>query len=87
MSNPVATGLNATLMLYTLMSIQNYLVEDKNSILQAILRLRGPKTIESMERCIRATLKIRNNPELLDEIRITRNMSGVFFFNKQSKTH
>ena len=63
------------------MSIQNNLAENKNSILQAILRFRGPKTIESVERRIRATLKICNNPELLDEIRITRNIKGVFLIN------
>jgi len=81
MSSPLAVGLNATLKLYALMSIQNNLAENKNSILRSIIRLRGPKTIESVERRIRAMLKIRNNPELLDEIRITRNMRGDFLIN------
>ncbi len=81
MSSPLAVGLNATLKLYDLMSIQNNLAENKNSILRAIIRLRGPKTIESVERRIRAMLKIRNNPELLDEIRLTRNMRGDFLIN------
>jgi len=81
MSSQVGAGLNATLILFALMSIQNNLAENKNSILQAILRLRGPKTIESVERRIRATLKVRNHPELLDDLRINRNVSGNFAIN------
>ena len=67
MSRPVGAGLNATLKLFPLMSIQNNLAENINSILRVIIRLRGPKTIESVERRIRATLKIRNHPEILDK--------------------
>jgi len=63
------------------MSIQNNLAENKNSILRAIIRLRGPKTIESVERRIRATLKIRNHPEILDEVRIMRQVRGDFLMN------
>jgi len=63
------------------MSIQNNLAENKNSILQAILRLRGPKTIESVERRIRSTLKVRNHLELLGDLRINRNVSGNFVIN------
>ena len=78
LSRPVGAGLNATLKLYALMSIQNNLAENINSILRAIIRLRGPKTIESVERRIRATLKIRNHPEILDEVRIMRQVRGDF---------
>ncbi|MFO7797000.1 MAG: DDE-type integrase/transposase/recombinase [Promethearchaeia archaeon] len=81
MSRPVATGLNATLKLHALMSIQNNLAENINSVLRAIIRLRGPKTIESVERRIRATLKIRNHPEILEQIRITRQVRGDFLIN------
>lgn len=81
MSSQVGAGLNATLILFALMSIQNNLAENKNSILRAILRLRGPKTIESVKRRIRATLKVRNHPELLDDLRINRNISGDFAIN------
>jgi len=81
MSSPVGAGLNATLKLYPLMSIQNNLAENINSILRAIIRLRGPKTIESVERRIRATLKIRNHPEILEEVRIMRRMRGEFLLN------
>ncbi|MHA1235668.1 MAG: hypothetical protein ACTSQL_11355 [Promethearchaeota archaeon] len=81
LSRPVAAGLNATLKLFPLMSIQNNLAENINSILRAIIRLRGPKTIESVERRIRATLKIRNHPEILEEVRITRQVRGDFLMN------
>lgn len=81
LSRPVSAGLNATLKLFPLMSIQNNLAENKNSILRAIIRLRGPKTVESVERRIRATLKIRNHPEILDEVRIMRQVRGDFLMN------
>jgi len=81
LSRPVGAGLNATLKLFPLMSIQNNLAENINSILRAIIRLRGPKTIESVERRIRATLKIRNHPEILDEVRIVRQIRGNFLMN------
>ena len=86
LSRPVAAGLNATLMLFHLMSIQNNLAENINSILRAIIRLRGPKTIESVERRIRATLKIRNHPEILEEVRITRQVRGDFLMNNLKLT-
>ncbi len=81
LSRPVSAGLNATLKLYALMSIQNNLAENINSILRAIIRLRGPKTIESVERRIRATMKIRNHPEILEDVRITRKVRGNFLMN------
>ena len=81
LSSPVGAGLNATLKLFPLMSIQNNLAENINSILRAIIRLRGPKTIESVERRIRGTLKIRNHPEILDEVRIMRQVRGDFLMN------
>ena len=81
LSRPVSAGLNATLKLFPLMSIQNNLAENINSILRAIIRLRGPKPIESVERRIRATLKVRNHPEILDEVRITRQVRGNFLMN------
>ena len=86
LSRPVGAGLNATLKLFSLMSIQNNLAENINSILRAIIRLRGPKTIESVERRIRATLKIRNHPEILEEVRITRQVRGDFLMNNLKLT-
>jgi hypothetical protein len=80
-SSTVAAALNATLFLFTLMSIQNNLAENINSILRAILRLTGPKTPESVEKRIRATLKLRNHPELLNEIFIERKIRGDFLIN------
>ncbi len=81
LSRPVGAGLDATLKLFPLMSIQNNLAENINSILRAIIRLRGPKTIESVERRIRAILKIRNHPEILNEVRIMRQVRGDFLMN------
>ncbi len=81
LSRPVGAGLNATLKLFPLMSIQNNLAENINSILRATIRLRGPKTIDSVERRIRATLKVRNHPEILDEVRITRQVRGSFLID------
>ena len=81
LSSTVAAALNATLILFALMSIQNNLAENINSFLRAVLRLTGPKTIESVERRIRATLKLRNHPELLYEIEIERTVRGKFVIN------
>jgi len=81
LSSTVAAALNATLMLYALMSIQNNLSENINSFLRAVLRLTGPKTIDSVEKRIRATLKLRNYPELLDKILIFRKIRGEFLIN------
>ena len=63
------------------MSIQNNLAENINSFLRKILRLTRAKTIESVERRIRATLKLRNHSELLYEIEIERTVRGEFVIN------
>ena len=81
LSSTVGAALNATLFLFALMSIQNNLAENLNAFLRAMLRLTGPKTIKSVENRIRATLKLRNHPELLYEIEIERRMRGDFIIN------
>jgi len=86
LSSTVVAALNATLTLYALMSIQNNLSEAINSLLRAIMRLTGPKTIESVEQRIRATLKLRNHPELLEEILINRKIRGEFLINNLKLT-
>ncbi len=70
-----------TLILFDLMSIQNNLAKNINSFLRAVLWLTEPKTIESVERRIRATLKLRNHRELLYEIEIERTVRGEFLIN------
>ena len=70
-----------TLILFDLMSIQNNLAKNRNSFLRAVLWLTEPKTIESVERRIRATLKLRNHRELLYEIEIERTVRGEFLIN------
>lgn len=62
-------------------SIQNNVSENLNSVLQSLLRLRGPKTKESVERRIRAWIIVRNKPEILNEIQIERNVQGSFLIN------
>jgi len=75
----VSAALAEVLNLFALKSIQNNVSENLNSVLQSLLRLRDPKTVESVERRIRAFLIVRNIPELLDEIQIDRNVRGKFF--------
>lgn len=75
----VAATLAELLDLFALKSIQNNVSENLNSVLQSLLRLRGPKTVESVERRIRAFLIVRNIPDILDEIHIERNVRGAFF--------
>jgi len=82
-SKNLPTSVPATLAevldLFALKSIQNNVSENLNSVLQSLLRLKGPKTVESVERRIRAFLIVRNMPEILDEIQIDRNVRGKFF--------
>jgi hypothetical protein len=75
----VIVGIKEALDLFARKTIQNNLAETKNSILRAILCLRGPKTVESVERRIRAVLIVRNKPDLLKLITINRNVQGSFY--------
>jgi len=81
LSSTVAAALNATLFLHALMSIQNNLAENINSFIRVVMRLTGPKTVEFAERRVRATLKIRNHPELLQNVKISRTVQGEFLLN------
>jgi len=81
LSSTVAAALNTTLYVYNLKSIQNNLAENINSFVRVVMRLTGPKTIEFTEQRIRATLKIRNHPELLRGVLITRRVRGDFLLN------
>jgi len=80
----VVTTLAEVLDLFALKSIQNNVSENLNSVLQSLLRLRGPKTVESVEQRIRAFIIVRNIPEILDEIQIDRNVRGKFFIDNIS---
>jgi hypothetical protein len=77
----VEAALNSAFSVYARMTIQNNLAENINSVLQSIIRLRGPKTIESAEKRLRATLILRNDPTILDDLVFTRNMHGIFVLN------
>ena len=86
LSSTVAAALNATLCVYALMSIQNNLAENINSFVRVVMRLTGPKTVEFTEQRVRATLKLRNHPELLKELQITRSVRGDFLLNNLKLT-
>ncbi|MFX1257966.1 MAG: hypothetical protein ACFFAN_08910 [Promethearchaeota archaeon] len=75
----VGAALADILELFALKSIQNNVSENLNSVLHSLLSLRGPKTVESVEKRIRAWALIRNDPTILDEIQIERNVRGTFF--------
>lgn len=77
----LAAALTEVLNLFALLSIQNNLSENKNSILHSKMRLRGPKTVKSVERRIRATEIVQNRLEILEEIQISRNVRGSFYMN------
>jgi len=77
----IGAALTDVTLLFARMSIQNNIAENINSILQSLLRLRGPKTIESVEKLIRVWIIVRNNPDILNEIRIERTIRGSFLIN------
>src|SRR6056297_3420847 len=78
----VAAALNRAFEIYSRKSIQNNIAENINSVLQALMRLRGPKTIDSVEKRLRATIIVRNTPEILQTIRIKRNLHGDFLLKQ-----
>jgi hypothetical protein len=77
----VAAALNSAFNVYARMTIQNNIAENINSVLQSIIRLRGPKTIQSAEKRLRATLIVRNDPTILKELVVSRNMHGIIVTN------
>jgi len=81
MSSTVGAALNKTLKLFALMSIQNNLSENINAFLRSSLCLTGPKSLESVERRIRAKMILRNHPELLQEIIISHTLRADFIYN------
>lgn len=84
LGNPLATvaaGLKATFNLFAGMSIQNNLAENINAVLQSLTRLRGPKTIESVENHLRGVVNVRNDPKIITKIKIERNIRGEFLLN------
>lgn len=76
----VAAALGIAFTLYSGLAIQNNLSENINCVLQSIVRLKGPKTIESVENLLRVTLIVRNDPTILDRLTFTRRLHAPFFF-------
>ena len=77
----VATTLNIVIDLFARITIQNNLAENINSVLQSIIRLKEPKSIETVENRLRATLIVRNKSFILQNLRIGRNIQGKFVLN------
>lgn len=77
----VVAALNIVIDKYARITIQNNLAENINSVLQSIIRLKGPKSIETAEIRLRATLIVRNDPTILQNLRIKRNLQGKFVLN------
>lgn len=83
----VAAALNMVIFIYAQITIQNNLAENINSVLQSIIRLKGPKSIESAEKRLRATLIIRNDPTIIENLTIKRNLHGKFVLNNLQVTN
>ena len=77
----VAAALNNAFSLFARKTIQNNLAENINSVLQALIRLRGPKTIDSVEQSIRTVVIVRNYPEILDNICVKHDLRANFLYN------
>lgn len=74
----IAAMLQELLGLFARKTIQNNVAENSNSVIQSLLKLCGPKTEASVEEKIRAFVIIRNQPELLLQVQIERNIRGSF---------
>ena len=77
----VSAGLHATFELFAGMFIQNNLSENLNSLIKALVGLRGPKQADSISSKIRITLRVWNQPELIDLCRVKRHFHGQTFLN------
>jgi len=73
--------LQEILRLFTRKKIQNNVAENSNSVIQLLLKLCGPKTETSVEKKIRAFVIVRNQPELLLQVRVERNIRGSFIID------
>ncbi|MHA1725159.1 MAG: hypothetical protein ACTSXH_10015 [Promethearchaeota archaeon] len=80
LSNTVGTVLNKTLNIFGLMSIQYNLSEHVNAFLRTSSCLTGPKSIESVERRIRAKLILRNETKILEKILLSRHLQADFIY-------
>jgi len=77
----VGAALAEVLNLFARKSIQNNVSENINFVLKSLIRLSGPKSLESVEKRIRAWILVRNDPFLLDEVQIDRTVRGDFLMN------
>ena len=82
MLGAVAAALNKTIHLFAKQTIQNNLAENINSVLQSLIRLRGPKSIKSAANSLRTMVIVRNNPVILDKIRAKHKLRMSFLLKK-----
>jgi len=75
----VSTGLHAAFELFARMSIQNNLSEHLNSLIKALVGFYGPKNADTITSKIRITLRVWNQPNLLQNIRVDRWFHGPIF--------
>ena len=75
----VSTGMHVTFGLFAGMSIQNNLSEHINSLIKALVGLSGPKHANSISEKIRITIRVWNQPSLLETLRVERNFHGKNF--------
>lgn len=78
-SQAIIAALDHAFALFAGMSIQNNLSETVNGVLAALVRPRGPRTAGTLERRLRARIIARNDPSVLAEIQIDRQVRGDFF--------
>lgn len=81
MNPEIVTTLKELFELFSRKTIQNNVAESSNSVIQLLLKLCGPKTISSVEKKIRGFVIIRNEPELLLNVQIDRNIRGNFIID------
>ena len=82
MLGAVAAALNKTIHLFAKQTIQNNLAENINSVLQSLIRLRGPKSIKSAANSLRTMVIVRNNPVILDKISAKHKLRMSFLLKK-----
>jgi len=75
----VSTGLHAAFELFARMSIQNNLSEHLNSLIKSLVGFCGPKQADTITSKIRITLRVWNQPNLLENIRVDRRFHGQIF--------
>ena len=81
-STAVAAVLNQVILLFSKMTIQNNLAENKNSVVEHRVWRSGPKTEEKIEKRIRTFLYFLNQPEELTHLHIDHRLRGDLVYKE-----